>query len=243
MHFGLGSDGSSLRARRTSAKADLVSATISRSLGVADASDGLCIVGCVEDCGAGDQGIGACVDELVCVLRADPAVDLDPRVDALGLAHLLQLLDLVHLRLDEALAAEPGVHGHDEDELNVLQDVLDLRERSARVQDHARHAAEVLDLAHHAVQVDGRRRLAVHGDDVGTGLGKVLHALLGLDNHEVAVQKGVRQLLPQRVHDQGADGDVRDKAPVHDVDVDPVRPGLEHVVDLLAELGEVRGEN
>mmetsp|Transcript_27073 Transcript_27073/g.77682 ORF Transcript_27073/g.77682 Transcript_27073/m.77682 type:complete len:237 (-) Transcript_27073:451-1161(-) len=236
MHFGLGSDGSSLRARRTSAKADLVSATISRSLGVADASDGLCIVGCVEDCGAGDQGIGACVDELVCVLRADPAVDLDPRVDALGLAHLLQLLDLVHLRLDEALAPKAWVHGHDEHEVNLLQNILDLRQGRARIQDHAGHAAEALDHVHHAVQVDRGRGLAVHRNDVGAGLRKVLHALLWLHNHEVAIKQRVRELLAQRVNHQGADSDVGHEAAVHHVHVDPVRSRLEHIVDLLAQL-------
>mmetsp|Transcript_27074 Transcript_27074/g.77685 ORF Transcript_27074/g.77685 Transcript_27074/m.77685 type:complete len:237 (-) Transcript_27074:451-1161(-) len=236
MHFGLGSDGSSLRARRTSAKADLVSATISRSLGVADASDGLCIVGCVEDCGAGDQGIGACVDELVCVLRADPAVDLDPRVDALGLAHLLQLLDLVHLRLDEALAAKAGVDRHDEHEVHILQHVLDLPQRRPRVQHHPRHATQVLDLVHDPVQVGGRGALAVHRDDVGARLCEVLDPLLGLDDHEVAVQEGVGEFLAQGVHNQWSDGDIWHKAAIHHVHVDPVRSRLEHIVDLLAQL-------
>eukprot|EP00446_Apocalathium_sp_SHHI-4_P039878 CAMPEP_0177352070 /NCGR_PEP_ID=MMETSP0368-20130122/32161_1 /TAXON_ID=447022 ORGANISM="Scrippsiella hangoei-like, Strain SHHI-4" /NCGR_SAMPLE_ID=MMETSP0368 /ASSEMBLY_ACC=CAM_ASM_000363 /LENGTH=115 /DNA_ID=CAMNT_0018814041 /DNA_START=235 /DNA_END=582 /DNA_ORIENTATION=+ len=44
------------------------------------------------------------------VLRANAAVDLDPRIDALGLAHHLQVPNLLDLGLDEALATEARVH-------------------------------------------------------------------------------------------------------------------------------------
>mmetsp|Transcript_69580 Transcript_69580/g.188051 ORF Transcript_69580/g.188051 Transcript_69580/m.188051 type:complete len:374 (+) Transcript_69580:542-1663(+) len=212
-------------------------------LGGADAFDGRRVVRGVEHCGAGDDSVAACLHDLVGVRRADAAVDLDPRVHALRLAEGLQLLDLVDLALDEALAAEAGVDGHDQDEVDLLQDVLDGRQGRAGVEDDPGSAAQRFDALDGPVQVDRRRGLAVDGYDVGPGLREVLDALLGLHDHEVAVHHGVGELLAERVHDQRPDGDVGHEAAVHRVDVDPVRARLDRISDLLSEAREVGRED
>ena len=51
---------------------------------------------------------------------------------------------------------------------------------------------------------------------------------------------GVR---PERLHHPRADGDVGDEMAVHHVDVDPVGAGLVDRADLLAEPGEVGGQD
>ena len=45
------------------------------------------------------------------------------------------------------------------------------------------HTKTLAHLADGPVQVDGRLLLGMDGDDVRTGLGKVSHAQLGLDDH------------------------------------------------------------
>merc|ERR1711972_485310 len=209
-------------------------------LGRADAFDRLRVVGRVEHRGARHDRVAAGLDDLPRVRGANAAVDLDPRVDALRDAHRLQLLDLLDLRLDEALAAEAWVHGHDQDEVDLLQHVLDGGQRGARVQHYASGAAGLLDLADGAVEMDRRRSLAMHRDDVRAGLGEVLNALLGFDDHQVAVQQRVGVFLAQGVHDQRPDGDVGYEATVHDVHVHPVGTSLQRVPDLVAQPREVR---
>ena len=75
-------------------------------------------------------------------------------------------------------------------------------------------------LLQRAVQVG--RGLDVHGDPVGAGLAELLHVALGLDDHQVHVdrQPGRRAHGP---HDQRADGDVGHEAAVHHVQVQPRR--------------------
>ena len=68
---------------------------------------------------------------------------------------------------------------------------------------------------------------------------------LGALDHQVAVDDaaGVVDQVGDRVDDQRADRDRRDEVAVHDVDVDHPRAGGEHLVDLLAEPGEVGRED
>mmetsp|Transcript_28733 Transcript_28733/g.62662 ORF Transcript_28733/g.62662 Transcript_28733/m.62662 type:complete len:267 (-) Transcript_28733:258-1058(-) len=212
-------------------------------LAVADTFDSLGIVRRIENGGSRHDGIAASVDHLVGVRGADAAVDLDPGVDALGLAHGLEVPDLVHLGLDETLAAESWVHGHDEHQVDLLEDVLDGREGRTGVQHHTSHAPKALDLVDGAVQVRRGRALAMHRDDVCACLGEVLHALLWLNNHQVAVQDSIRELLPERINHQRSDGNVRHEASVHHVHVDPVGACLQNVLHFLPQLGEICGEN
>mmetsp|Transcript_40915 Transcript_40915/g.102884 ORF Transcript_40915/g.102884 Transcript_40915/m.102884 type:complete len:203 (+) Transcript_40915:654-1262(+) len=92
------------------------------------------------------------------------------------------------------------------------------------------------------MQVDGRGLLGVDADDVSAGLGKVSHTLLRLDDHQVNVKNLVGHGT-DGVHNQWADGDVGHKTAIHDIDVHPVAPGLIDGLDLVAELGEVGGED
>lgn len=227
--------------------------------GVLDAHDGVLVAGLVaEDGRARDDGVAAGGDHLVGVSRADTAVDLDPGVDTLGLAHFPELADLVQLALDELLPAKAGVDRHDEDQVGDIQDVLDRRERGGGVKNDAGLAAQVLDLVQGAVQVDGRAALGVDRDDIGTGLGKVGDPQLGLDNpaevwwggssptapeststspwirvysHQVDI-KGLVGVGADGIDDQGADRDVGDEPAVHHIDVDPVATGLINGLDL-----------
>ena len=103
---------------------------------------------------------------------------------------MTQHVDLVELRLDELLAAEARVDRHDEDHVEILQELLNHREARARIQRDTRLAPGSLDLLHDAVAV--LSRLDVEGDDVGTGLSKGLNLRLGMLDHQVHVKDGIR---------------------------------------------------
>ena len=61
-------------------------------------------------------------------------------------------------------------------------------------------------------------------------------------DHQVDVERLLR-VRADGAHDRRADGDVGHEVAVHDVDVDPVGAGGIDGADLLAERGEVGGEN
>ena len=196
----------------------------------------------VEDGGTGDQGVGPGVDDLVRVSRRDAPIDFNPRVDVVLVAQSLDLLDLLHLRLNEGLTAEARVDGHDQNQVDDVDDVLQARNRGPRVQHDARFATQVLDLTDSSVQVNGTRTFSVNGDDVRTRLCKVCNSQLRFHDHQVRIQNLVRD-RSQGINNQRANGDVRHKSTVHDVDVDPFRAGFVHRSDFLAERRKVRRQD
>ena len=52
----------------------------------------------------------------------------------------------------------------------------------------------------------------------------------------------VTPALAQRLADQWADGEIRHVVIVHDVEVNPIRARGEHRIHLLAEAGEISGQ-
>ena len=78
----------------------------------------------------------------------------------------------------------------------------------------------------------------VHGDAVRAGRREIIDVTFGLDNHQVANQKGSGHLVQVLDH-HWPDRDVGHEAAVHDIDMDPLGPGGNHGVDLLAQAGEV----
>ena len=141
--------------------------------------------------------------------------------------------------LDELLAAPAGIHGHAEQQVDLVDGVDDRLGGRRRRQRQAGQAAGLTDGLERVVHV--RRRLLVDRDDVGAGLGERLHLALGALNHQVDVEDraGAVHLVGQRADDGGPERDRRHEVAVHDVAVDDPRAGVEHLGDLLAQVGEV----
>ena len=105
---------------------------------------------------------------------------------------MAQHVDFFELRLDELLAAEARIDRHDEDHVEVLQELFDHREARAGIQCDAGLAAGSLDLLHDAVAVLGC--LDVERDDVRAGLSEGLDLRLGMLDHQVDIEDALRCL-------------------------------------------------
>ena len=77
--------------------------------------------------------------------------------------------------------------------------------------------------------------------DVRASLDEGLEIGIGRRDHQVHVE-GQRAVPAQRAHQRGAEGDVRHEMPVHDVEMQPVGAGGFDGVNLLAQSGEVSGQ-
>jgi len=102
--------------------------------------------------------------------------------------------------------------------------------------------AEFADAGEHPMQMVRRCRLRLDQDVIGSGTDKVFDVALRLDDHEVHVQRLGGRPAHCLDHDR-AEADVRDEAPVHDVDKDPVGAGRVDSADLFGEATEVRRKN
>jgi hypothetical protein len=69
-----------------------------------------------------------------------------------------------------------------------------------------------------------------------------LHKARGVLHHEVYIERQARH-FGHRLHDGGADGQVRNEATVHHIDVNPVRAGLLGGAHLFRQPPEIGREN
>ena len=138
----------------------------------------------------------------------------------------------MHLALNEALATETGVDAHDQHQVAELQAVLQAVQGGAGVEHGTGQLAEILDLTEVAVQMGAGFHL--HRNDVGAGLGEFRHIFFRLHDHQVNVESLLGDRA-QGLHNQGADGDIGHKAPIHHIDMDPVGAGFVHSPHILTE--------
>ena len=98
--------------------------------------------------------------------------------------------------------------------------------------------AEIADMRQGAVQMDRRAGLAMDEQMIGAGLGEIVEIMLGLDDHQMDIDR-FRRRLAHRLDDDRADRDVRHKAPVHHIDMDPVGAGAVDRAHLVGEPAEI----
>ena len=204
----------------------------------ADCGDGGLVVLGAEDRRAGDDRGGAGRGRQCRCFLVLAAIDLDHRIEAALGAHLADAPDLGQHLGQEGLAAESGIDRHHQDDVAEMQDILDEFRRARRVDHNARLLAERADLAEHPVQVDGGAGLGLDQQVIGAGVGEGSEIALGLDDHEMDVERLCRRAANGLEHDR-ADGDVGNETAVHHVDMDPVGPGRVDGAHLLAQAREV----
>ncbi len=76
------------------------------------------------------------------------------------------------------------------------------------------------------------------GDPVGSGLGEGFQIAVGIFDHQMHVQYPGRYLT-RRLDHQRANGDIGDKMPIHDIDMDNLSTGLIHGPDLISQSGKI----
>ena len=74
-----------------------------------------------------------------------------------------------------------------------MQDILDELRRARRIDHHAGLLAERADLAEHPMQVDGGAGLRLDQQVIGAGLGEGREIALGLDDHQMDVERLCRR--------------------------------------------------
>ncbi len=144
---------------------------------------------------------------------------------------------------DEFLSAESGFDAHDQQGVEVAEDLQVRLERGARLDRQPGLRTGGPDVAGDPDRILGGLR--VEGDVVGAGLGVRRRPTLRVLDHQMAVERDVGR-LQQALHDRQTQGQVRHEVVVHDIDVQPVGAGGTRLGDrrrLVGEIREVRGQD
>ena len=88
------------------------------------------------------------------------------------------------------------------------------------------------------MEMDRRRRLCRDEEMIGAGLGKGIEIALRFDDHQVHIKRLLR-VASHRFDNHRSERDIRHKATIHDVDMDPVGAGCIDGADLVGEMAEI----
>ncbi len=196
------------------------------------------VVGSV-DRGAGHEHVRARLRAALDGFLVYPAVDLQPDLGP-ALGH--QGPGAAQFRqheVEEVLGAEARFHGHQQQHVDLGQQVCVRFHRSARVDGQPGPGARGADGAQGTDR--GAGRLGVDRHVARARLGVLRRPAVRLLDHEVTVE-GQRGVLEQRLDHGQAQGEVRHEMVVHDIHVQPVG-GACHRGGLVGEPGKVRGQD
>ena len=82
----------------------------------------------------------------------------------------------------------------------------------------------------------------MYGNDVRACLDEIIEVLVRVRDHQMYVEHLVGRLA-QALDDRSADGDIRYKVTVHNVNVNVLRACIGRDLDVACQIGEVSGQN
>jgi hypothetical protein len=174
----------------------------------------------------------------------DPAVDLDVDVQVLIDDPLADLSDLVGHGGDVLLSTESRVDCHDQNVVDQVQDVFDHFGRRVGVEGDRGGSTGGPDPSQSAVQVGAG--LDMDNDDAGfpvrslADLDEFFEHGVGafLADHELRLEGHVG-VLAAPLDGLRSKGQVGDKVPVHDIELDTVASGIFQSLAVFSELSEI----
>jgi hypothetical protein len=190
----------------------------------------------LEYSAARDQDLGTGMHYVTDCLVMDAAVNFNAEAKPARLPDFRQQLNLLQGRVDKGLAAEPGVHAHDQDMVNQRKNFIEGVDGCGRVYDHSGLASVRGDQMKGAIEMD--TCFLVDGDPSSAGFGKCRDEFVRPFNHEVTIERDFRDFA-KRGYDRRPDGDIRDEVAIHHVHVEDACSPFGDGLGFRAEAGEV----
>ena len=143
-------------------------------------------------------------------------------------------------RGDEALTTEARVHAHQQDDIDLVEDIIQIRKARRRIKDKTSLTTVIADQLKRAVDVFGG--FTMERDDVCACFGKHRNHCIDRFDHQMHID-GDGHMGANCFANQRTDRQIRDIMIVHDVKVDPVCAGCNHVTNFFTQACKVCGQN
>jgi len=197
------------------------------------------MIGC-ENRRSNHQCVGAGLGHALNIARFDATIDLEKTGWVAPVELGPQAANPIERRWNEGLTAKPWINAHEQHLSQHRDHFIDRIQWRRWVQGDARQSPRLLDCAQSAVEMGVR--FDVDGHDIGAGGDEALDPAIGIDDHQVNVDRQSGGAT-DRFDQWQADRDIGYEDPVHNVDVNEIRTGGFGGVELLAEPEKIGGEN
>jgi hypothetical protein len=158
---------------------------------------------------------------------------------ALG-AHTGQGSNFVERVGNKFLAAEAGVHAHDQDVVNEVEDLSESFYGRGGIKHYAGFASMRSDEVETAIEMDAS--LLMDGYPVGASFREFGNEEIGILDHEVTIERDF-ELAAKRANHGWAYGEIGDKVAVHDIEMENGATTVDGLLGIGGKLREVGGKN
>ena len=142
----------------------------------------------------------------------------------------------------EWLTTETGMHGHDEEDVDLVEEGFHFLERRGRIEGQAGTATSITNCAQGFCDVVFRLRFDVNIDGGRAGFDKTRQIMIGVLDHQMHIERKFR-LLAHEIDNHRAERNVVDEVTVHDIAMDPIGAGFLDGMDFLGQAREVGGKD
>ena len=204
--------------------------------------DRLVIIFCVKDGGAGDEDVSAVLDRQARGRGVDAAINFDVNLCWARFIPLGRAFHFSHHLGAERLTAETGMDGHDEQEVDPVEEGLDRLKRRCGIQRQTGATTSVANFLQSSFDMMFRFRLDVDCDGVCAGFDKSRRVMIGMLDHQVDIERKLG-LLAHKIDNRRPEGNIIDEMSVHDVAMDPISAGFFGGADFIGQAGKIGSEN
>ena len=204
--------------------------------------DRIAIIFRVKDEGTGDKDVGAVLDRQSRGLGVDAAIDFDVDLCCARFIPLGCAFHFSHHLGVERLTAETGMDGHDEQDVDLVEEGLDRFKRRRGVQSQTSATTGVANFLQSFFDTMFRLRLDVDCDGVCAGFDKSRRVMIGMLDHQVDIERKLG-LLAHKIDNRRPEGDIIDEMSVHDVAMNPICAGFFSGANFIGQAGKIGSEN
>src|SRR3989338_5411296 len=141
--------------------------------------------------------------------------------------------------MEKFLPAKARLHGHNENEVDFFEDIVDRCDGCCRIERNSGGGPPVMYRPNERFPGSMIRRHRMERNVRGLESEEFLQPVLGVLHHEMNIE---RELCLKMLDHGSSKTDIGDKVPVHHVHLEPIGTLL-HGVHFILEIGKIAGED
>mmetsp|Transcript_3537 Transcript_3537/g.7738 ORF Transcript_3537/g.7738 Transcript_3537/m.7738 type:complete len:274 (+) Transcript_3537:107-928(+) len=193
--------------------------------------------GFLKDGRSGNHHVNTSLGNFLDVVDLDTSINFQTAVQVVVIDKFPCFTGLVEGTGDEGLSSESRVDRHEKNDVKLVHDVLGGIEWCTRVENKSGLASSSLDQLEGSVNVLGCLR--VEGDVRSSGINESVDGFIDRGDHKMDINRGGDTVITKGLADHRSDSQVRDVVVVHNIEVNNISSGFQHVVDFGSEHGEI----
>jgi hypothetical protein len=193
--------------------------------------------GFLKDGRSGNHHVNSSFGNFLDIINLDTSIDFQTAVQVVVIDKFSCFSGLIKGTRNEGLSTETGVDGHEKNDIKLVQDVFGSIKWCTRVENKSGLAASFLDQLEGSIDVFSGLR--VEGDVRGSSIDEICDGLVDGGHHKMDINRSGDTVITKGLAHHRSNRQVWHVVIVHDIKVNNISSGFQHVVNFATEPGKI----